>query len=335
MEETVAEHLGEEDLHAAFGQLAHVGVLPCQTGHVCHRYAIDALHDEHLRPAIVPVHLRHVEQCRALEVAPELAGVGRFAQQVELVVDGLGIVVDHFHQVQAACVDGDAFGGIGQHEQPGQVLADDRLEVRPYHLDHHFLAGTQLGGMHLGHGRGGQRFAVEAGEQFADRGTQLLLDQRRGDGRVEWGYSVLQHRQFFGDIRRQQVATGRENLPELDEDRPQPFQRQAQTSAPRQRAAPPRNPAPGQQIAGAAQPPGHRQVEDDVIEAVADHHQQDAEQAACGGEQLHSERSGFRLRARRSMRASSRSRASFMSSSSSKRAWASAWPTSVRDSSLR
>ena len=45
------------------------------------------------------------------------------------------------------------------------------------------------------------------------------------------GYSVLQHRQFFGDIRRQQVATGRENLPELDEDRPQPFQRQAQTSA--------------------------------------------------------------------------------------------------------
>ena len=78
--------------------------------------------------------------------------------------------------------------------------------------DHHFLAERSLAAC-TGHGRGGQRFAVEAGEQFADRGTQLLLDQRRGDGRVEWGYSVPQHRQFFGDIRRQQVATGRENLP--------------------------------------------------------------------------------------------------------------------------
>jgi len=182
MEEAVAKHLGEEDLHAALGELAHIGVLPRQPGHVGHRDAVDALHHQHLRAAIVPVDLRHVEQRRAFEIALELAGVGRFAQQVQLVVDGLGVVVDDFHQVQTARVDGDALGAVGQHEQPGQILTDDRLEVRAHHLDHHFLAGTQLGRMHLSHRGGGQRLAVEAGKDLPHRRTQLALDQRCGDG---------------------------------------------------------------------------------------------------------------------------------------------------------
>ncbi len=288
MEEAVAEDLGEENLHAAFGELLHVGALFGQPGHVGDRHAVDALHHQYLRAAVIPVDLRHVEQRRILEVAPELAGVGGLAQQVEFVVDGLGVVLDHLHQVQAAGIDRRTLGGLGQQEQPGQVLADDRLEIGPHHLDHHFLAAAQLRRMHLSHRRGGQRLAVEAGEHFAHRRTQLALDQGGGHGRVEGRYAILQHRQLFGDVQRQQVPAGRENLAELDEDRPQAFQRQAQARAARQRAASPRQPAPGQQITGRAQPPGHRQVEDDVVQAVADHHQQDAEQAAGGGEQLHS-----------------------------------------------
>lgn len=88
MEEAVAEHLGEEYLHASFGQQLHVGALIGQGGHVGHRHAVDALHYQHLGAAQVPVHLGHVHQLGTFEIAPQLAGVGRFAQQVELVVDG-------------------------------------------------------------------------------------------------------------------------------------------------------------------------------------------------------------------------------------------------------
>jgi hypothetical protein len=45
-------------------------------------------------------------------------------------------------------------------------------------------------------------------------------------------HAVLQTGQFVGDIERQQVAPGRQDLPELDKDRPQALQRLAQAHAP-------------------------------------------------------------------------------------------------------
>ena len=202
MEEAVAKHLGEENFHATFGQQFHVGALVGQGRQVSHRDAVDALHHQHLMAAQVPVHLRHVEQWRAVEVAPQLAGVGRLTQQVEFVVDGFLVVADHLNRAQATGIGGSLFSDAGDQEQPGQILTDDWLEARAHHLDHHLFAGLELRGMHLCHRSRGQRLAVETGEQLAHRGAQLALDQ--GDGLVfrEGRHLILQARQLVGDIRR-------------------------------------------------------------------------------------------------------------------------------------
>ena len=57
----------------------------------------------------------------------------------------------------------------------------------------------------------------------------------RGLGRRERRHAVLQLGQFVGQVQRQQVAPRRQHLAELDEDRPQPLQRQAQAHAARLR----------------------------------------------------------------------------------------------------
>ncbi len=104
VEKAVAEYLGEEDLHAALGEHFHVGALIGQRREVGDLNAVDALHHQHFRPTPVPVDLRHVQQRRTFEVALQLAGVGRLAQQVEFVVDGFFVVLHHVDRVQQACV---------------------------------------------------------------------------------------------------------------------------------------------------------------------------------------------------------------------------------------
>src|SRR5437763_1137473 len=49
----------------------------------------DALHHHHVAVAPVPVDLGHDEQAAVGEVAAQLARVGGFAQQIQLVVDGV------------------------------------------------------------------------------------------------------------------------------------------------------------------------------------------------------------------------------------------------------
>ena len=62
VEEVVAEHLREEDLHAVLGELADVRAGRAQPRHVADGHAVDALHHHHVHAAVVPVHLGDVEQ---------------------------------------------------------------------------------------------------------------------------------------------------------------------------------------------------------------------------------------------------------------------------------
>ena len=140
MEETVAEHLGEEDFHTAFGQQFHVGALVGEGCQVGDGNAVNTLHDQHLGAAQVPVHLRHIQLLGAGKVTPQLAGVGGLAQQIEFVVDGFFVVADHFHRPQAAGFGGQFFGQAGEQEQPRQVLADDWLQAWADDFHHHFFA---------------------------------------------------------------------------------------------------------------------------------------------------------------------------------------------------
>ena len=148
------------------------------------------------------------------------------------------------------------------------------------------------------------------------------------------GTRVLQQHQLVGNVFGQQVAAGGEDLPELDEDRPQVLQRQAQAGATAQRRRLAREPAPWQHITHRQQKPRQRQGKQQVIETVADYDALDTKQTA-DGEQLHALSLGSRERLKRSKRASRRSRSILALSSSRKRACASRCPTRVRDSSLR
>ncbi|VVN32836.1 hypothetical protein PS624_04934 [Pseudomonas fluorescens] len=188
--------------------------------------------------------------------------------------------------------------------------------------------------MYLRHRCRSQRFDVETAEHVADFLAQLFFDQLDRQLRIERRHAVLQQHQLIGDVFRQQVAAGRENLPELDENRPEILQRQAQTRPPAKVQRLAREPAPRQHIAQRQEKPGQRQIEQQVIEAVADHDRLDAQQTA-DGEQLHALSLGSRDRERRSKRASRRSRSSLIRSSSLNRASASRCPTRVRDSSAR
>ena len=94
VEKTVAKHLGEENRHTVARQLLDVDTGLAQALHLVDRYALHALHDQHLGRAEIPHHLGDEHQIHALHIAPQLGGVGGLAQHVELVVQ-IGVELGH------------------------------------------------------------------------------------------------------------------------------------------------------------------------------------------------------------------------------------------------
>ena len=78
--------------------------------------------------------------------------------------------------------------------------------------------------MYLGDGCGSQRCFIEFLEQGLDFCGKCGLYALPGQAAGEWRYIVLQTGQFQRDIVRQQVLARRQDLAELDIDRPQFFQ---------------------------------------------------------------------------------------------------------------
>ncbi len=101
VEEAVAEHLREEDLHARTGERGNVDPLLFEVFPLRNRDAVHPLHHHHPLRAKVPVHLGHDEQARAREVAPQLAGVRRLAQQIELLFQVMLEFRDHLLRLEA------------------------------------------------------------------------------------------------------------------------------------------------------------------------------------------------------------------------------------------
>ena len=82
MEKAVAEHLGEEDLHATLGQQLHVRSLLLQGHHIRNRNTVDTLHHHHVLAAVVRIDFRDIKHRAVFKVATQLNSVCRFAQQV-------------------------------------------------------------------------------------------------------------------------------------------------------------------------------------------------------------------------------------------------------------
>jgi hypothetical protein len=209
------------------------------------------------------------------EVAPQLGAVGRLAHQVQLVLQVLGELRHHLARLQAAAVRPQHLDQAGGGIEQGDVVGDDAADARPQDLHCHLAPVGQGGEVHLRHRGARHRIGRECGEHFrhrlAEGALQLGRRQRRGKGR----HLVLQFRQLVGEVHRQQVAPRRQHLAELDEDRPQRLQRQAQPHRARHRQIAPEKDA-GEQPRQAL---GARLVEDQLVEAEADADADDFQEA--------------------------------------------------------
>ncbi|MCW0450641.1 hypothetical protein NB706_003475 [Xanthomonas sacchari] len=308
MEEVVAEHLGVEHPHALGRQRAAVDAGGVQRGDVVGGDAAHPLQGQRALGGVGPDHLRHVEVVRVQPETAQHAGVGALALQVQLRGEG-GLDLGH-HLARADLV-GARMGALDQRGgrfQQGDVGVDLPLDVRAQHLDHHFAAVVQRRRVHLRDRGRGQRFGVEGRERHRDRPPQRLFHDAPRRLAVERAHPVLQQGQFLGHVRRHQVTPGGEDLPELDEDRPQVLQRQAQPGAARLRSdvgAGARHERLGQ-----AQPALGRGAVEQVVQAIAQDHPADA---AGAEHRLHAPRSGC-SRATRAARRSMSSRSTSTSS---------------------
>ncbi len=157
--------------------------------------------------------------------------------------------------------------------------------------------------MHLRDRCGGQRLPVEALENGVDGLAVGGLQDRDGLFRRERRYRVLQFRQLVGDVRRQQVAARRNRLAELDEDRAQLFQCEANALASRGAAVA----APWREVEEKAQRAQQVRRGDELIEAVLDQDPLDADQPEEGLAPHHRVWSRSRLTLAASRSTSSRS----------------------------
>ena len=244
VEEAVAKDLREEDRDAVARQLLDVDAGVAQPAQLADRHAVHALHHDHAGGAVIPHHLRDHHQPQAVHVAAQLGGVGGLAHQVELVVQVDVELGHHFARLQALAVGEQALDPDRQRVQQRQVVVDHRHHAGPQHLDRDLAAGLQRREVHLRDRGAGHRLGLEAGEDLLDRPAERRLDQGASLRRRERRHPVLQLGEFVGDVLGQQVATGRQHLAELDEDRAQMLQRHAQPVAARRVEAAPERAQP-------------------------------------------------------------------------------------------
>ena len=246
VEKTVAKHLGEKNLHAGAGEGRDVDPRGAQRVDLADRRAVHALHGHHRRVAPVPVDFGHFHQRRAGKVAPQLRGIGRFARQVQFVVQVLGEFGHHFARLQALSIGPQRLDQPGGDVEQRDVFFDQRGDARAQDLQRHLGAGVgtlaQHGKMHLRHRGARNRLGLKVGECRLDGATERLFDFGACLGGRKGRHLVLQFGQFVGDVLGQQVAPCREHLPELDENRtqrlkglPQPYGARLAEFAPWQR----------------------------------------------------------------------------------------------------
>ena len=228
VKETVSKHLREEDGDTVARELWDVDAGIVQPLRLADRNAFHALHDDHGLGAQLPVHLRHHDQLQAFHVAAQLSGIGGFAHQIELVVQVVVELGNHFARLQSLAIGRQPLDPARQGAHQRDVVVDHRQHVGSQHLDGNFAAVLQRGEMNLRDRSTGHRLDLEAGEHGFDALAESLFDQLTCLSGGEWRYVVLQLREFVGNVRWDQVAPRRQHLTELHEDRPEALERQPQ-----------------------------------------------------------------------------------------------------------
>jgi hypothetical protein len=288
MKEPIAKHLSEKNLHAGARQSRNIHLRCAQCFDLRNRRAAHPLHDHDILRAPRPMHFGHQQQRRICEIAPQLCAVGRLAHQVQFVVQIFVELGDHFARLQPPRFRPEPFQPAGGGAQQREIVIDHRADAGSQNLHRDFVTAIfrpQRGEVHLRHRGRSHRLAREAGEHLDYR--LAIGGGQRGFGQVggERRHPILQLGQFVGQVGGQQVAAGGQHLTELDEDRPQVFQRAAQTLAARRRQVAPEQ-QPGQAQGVACPKTGRRHViQQDAIQPIKIDHARDAKNAKEAHEQ--------------------------------------------------
>ena len=235
--------------------------------------------------AVIPEDFGNQHQIQAFHIAAQLRGIGGFADQVQLVMQIVVELGNHFPGLEPLAIMGEPFQPARHHVHQRQILVDHGLHARAQHLDGDIALDAGLvadpGKVHLRDGRTGHGLTLEADEDLLQRLAKGTLDGVHRDLGIERRHAILQLGQFLGHIGRHQVAARGQYLAELHEDGPQLLQRFAQALATRlvQLAA------KGQHAAQAAQARMRNPGEHQLVESITKHHPEDgpASQKAAHG----------------------------------------------------
>ena len=169
VEKTVFKHLGEENFHTIAGQFFQIDALRLQSGDVGNRRAVHPFDGEHIAAAIIEIHFGHNQHIAAGKLAAELAGIGRFFHQIELVVQIFVEFGHHFARLQALAIGKQALDPARAKAHQRQILLDNRQNIGAQHLHRHRFAAVQSGTVHLRHRSAGHRLDIEFGIQIGNR----------------------------------------------------------------------------------------------------------------------------------------------------------------------
>ena len=97
-----------------------------------------------------------------------------------------------------------------------KIKAEQAIEPRPLHLEHHLPATAQAGAMHLGQRGSTQRLGIEV-DHLGTALTKLSLEHGLHLIKTDRRNAVLQRCQFGHPTRRKDVWASGEQLPQLDE----------------------------------------------------------------------------------------------------------------------
>ncbi|OIQ69283.1 hypothetical protein GALL_491170 [mine drainage metagenome] len=233
MEKSIPKNLGKENRDTIARQFGNIHASRTQPINLVDRNTLHALHDHDVGHAIVPEHLGNQNQVKIGHVAPQLCRTGGLTHQVQLIVQVLVKLGHHFARLEPFAVIGQTVDPASHHSHQVQVFVDGRQHARTQHFDGNFTmlsaAVLEYGKVHLGDRGAGDWLALKRHKNVVHLFLESFLDDGNGHLARKRRHPILQHRQFIGDVDRQQVASRRQHLAELDKYRTQTLQRLTDT----------------------------------------------------------------------------------------------------------
>ncbi len=221
VEEAVPEDHRQPRLGDDVREIAALVDRPVVGLEICELDALEVLEGENALTRVTPVEPRDDDIRVPGEVAVEDLGVAGLLPIVELLTERACELVDDLATVdEVERMDPLLDESRGLLEQL-DVALDLARSVRPLNLDRDLLPVRKHRAVHLSDRRSRHRHLVELEKQATDRLLQILGDHPLDIGERERRHVVLEATELDDDVLGDDVGSRGEQLPELDEGRPE------------------------------------------------------------------------------------------------------------------